>query len=161
MEKTLKINLASGQRYLDGYLNIDDLSMNPGEYVDVEIDVFKFAMKDESVEEIRLHHFMMYIPYNKAHFILKKWYKWLVPGGKIIIETSDALVLAKRMLDDNASQSSTSQMFGYGDTAGHKWAWSRSMLQNELSLAGFKDFIIEDGGSHNRPDRDFTITATK
>ena len=61
----MKLNLASGQMYLDGYINVDNKSMYHGNMkVDKEADVFTLEWENNTVEEIILSHFEMYISSN-------------------------------------------------------------------------------------------------
>jgi predicted SAM-dependent methyltransferase len=157
------INLACGKRYIPStsefqWLNIDDGSMNPNEKFDIKANIFSFNVQKESVDEILLCHFMMYVTPEKAKKLLKKWFGWLKKGGKLIIETSDSKKLAQMILEDPTK---IEQMFGYGDTAGHKWSWTTKTLTPLLYEAGFTLCEDKDGGFHNRPDRDLTIVATK
>ena len=47
----MKLNLASGQMYLDGYINIDNKSMYYGNMkVDKEADVFTLECENNTVE---------------------------------------------------------------------------------------------------------------
>ena len=58
----MKLNLASGQMYLDGYINIDNMSMYNGSMkVDKQADIFTLDWEDNTVDEIILSHFAMYI----------------------------------------------------------------------------------------------------
>jgi predicted SAM-dependent methyltransferase len=155
----MKVNLASGRRYLDGYTNVDNLSMNPNAKVDVVADIRKFNLPKNSVDEIFLNHFMMYLTPSVALRLFKRWYRWLKDGGKLIIETSDSKKLAKMIIDNPLM---VEQMFGYGDTAGHKWSYCEETLVSLLiDQVGFSHVEIVDGGTHERPDRDITVTCTK
>ena len=102
MEEVTKINLANGRKYLEGYLNVDNLSMNPNEKADEVADIFTYdndSFKDK-IEEIRLHHFMMYVLPEEAEILFKRWYDWLKEGGILIIETSHAQRIANMIMRD-------------------------------------------------------------
>lgn len=159
MEKTLKINLASGRQYLKGYINVDDGSMNPKRKLDVKADIFKYNdISKNKVDEILLSHFMMYVTPKDALRLFKRWYGWLKPNSELIIETSDARSIAMMILVDDEN---IGQMFGYGATAGHKWSYTPEALKKLLRQAGFKITCVSRGGSHGRLFRDFTVIATK
>ncbi len=157
MEKVTKINLASGRNYFKGYLNVDDGSMNPKNRRDVTANIFKFLRKSNRFDEILLSHFMMYVVPEEANILFKRWYGWLKKDGKLIIETSDARSISLMIL----FQGKVGQMFGYGDTAGHRWSYTPSSVKKLLREAGFNKFSVSRGGTHGRIFRDFTITATK
>ena len=68
----VKLNLASGQQYIDGYINIDNKSMYQGNMqVDREGDIFTLEWEDNSVDEILLSHFAMYIGLEEMPILLK------------------------------------------------------------------------------------------
>ena len=49
----MKLNLASGQHYIPGYINIDNKSMYHGNMqIDKEADVFTLEWEDNTVDEI-------------------------------------------------------------------------------------------------------------
>jgi len=158
MEKATKVNLASGRMYMKGYLNVDNLSMNPGQKVDKKADVLKVSFKASQFNEVLVCHFLMYVTPSEARKLFKRCYKWLKPKGELIIETSDALRIAEMILSDPER---VDQMFGYGATAGHKWSWTAKTLKPLLKEAGFKRVVVSKGGLHNRPDRDITLICTK
>ena len=57
----MKLNLASGQMYLEGYINVDNQSMYHGNMnVDKVADIFELEWEDNTVDEIILSHFAMH-----------------------------------------------------------------------------------------------------
>lgn len=165
MEKTIKLNLASGKDYRDGYINIDNGSMYDGK-VDINADVFTLEYEENKVNEILVSHFMMYVDTFKAPVLLEKWNKWLKPNGLLIIETGDLKKLCNTILStDNPDiingTNGVMQMFGWANTKGHKWCWCLDTLKPLLENAGFTIIKVYDGGLHNRPGRDITIIAIK
>lgn len=162
----IKLNLASGQMYIDGYVNIDDQSMYSDSKVDMKANIFSLRWPKGSVDEILLSHFMMYIHPDKAPLLLKRWFGWMKSGGIMIIETGDVKKIAKNILESSDANfingdSGVSQLFGWGNTKGHKWAWCKETLELLLRDAGF--IIVSSGneGLHKRPDRDFNIICKK
>lgn len=163
----MKLNLASGQHYLEGYINVDNKSMYHGNMqVDKEADVFTLEWENNTVDEIILSHFAMYIGYKEMNVLLKRWFGWLKEGGRIVIETGNVKAIAKHILESkDASEINNAngvmQLFGWETTAGHKWAWCPETLGDLLFKAGFKEVEIGDGFFHNNPKRDFLIVGTK
>jgi hypothetical protein len=163
----VKLNLASGQMYLEGYINIDNASMYHGNMrVDKQADVFTLEWEKESVDEILLSHFAMYIGYKDMSSLLSRWYGWLKPGGKLIIETGNVKAVAKHILDNTDpneinGSNGVMQLFGWETTAGHKWAWCPETLAQLMFEAGFNDLQSGDGHFHSNPVRDFLIVGTK
>ncbi len=165
MEKTtqVKYNLACGNDYREGYINVDNGSML-GNKFDVYSDIFEFRINRNSADEILLSHFMMYLIPENALRLFERWYFGLKKGGCLVIETQDLKKLAKIITKSNSSAEINSQVvqfYGAGKTKGHYWTWCEDTLIPLLKYVGFKDFEIEDGGYHGRSDRDLTIIATK
>ena len=163
----MKLNLASGQMYLDGYINIDNLSMYHGNMkVDKKGDVFTLEWENNTVDEILLSHFAMYIGLEEMGELLSKWYKWLKKDGMIVIETGNVKSIAKFILEnDNADlingSNGVMQLFGWQTTAGHKWAWCPETLADLMNKTGFETIEVGEGYFHNNKTRDFLIVGTK
>jgi len=163
----MKLNLASGQMYLDGYINIDDLSMYHGNMnVDQQADVFTLEWENNTVEEIILSHFAMYIGFKEMEILLRRWNGWLKNNGRIIIETGNVKSIAQHILDNTDpneinGSNGVMQLFGWETTAGHKWAWCPETLGQLMIDTGFKEVEVGDGHFHNNPKRDFLIVGTK
>ncbi len=163
----MKLNLACGQMYLDGYINIDNLSMYNGSMrVDQQGDVFTLEWEDNTVDEILLSHFAMYIGLEEMPILLKRWYGWLKEGGRLIIETGNVKSIAKYILENDDPDlingpKGVMQLFGWQTTAGHKWAWCPETLAQQFFNAGFTDIGYGDGIYHQNPERDFIIVGTK
>ena len=163
----MKLNLASGKMYLEGYINIDNMSMYDGNMkVDKQADIFTLEWEDNTGDEIILSHFAMYIELNQMNQLLKKWYGWLKDGGKIIIETGDVKAISKYILETDDpdlinGSNGVMQLFGWESTKGHKWAWCEQTLGMSLFEAGFKDIKTGRGYFHNNPIRDFLIIGIK
>lgn len=86
--------------YIDGYINIDNKSMYHGDMrVDVVQDIFTLQWENNSVDEILLSHFAMYISYQEMSVLLKRWYNWLRKGGRLIMETGNVKSIAKTILE--------------------------------------------------------------
>jgi hypothetical protein len=163
----MKLNLASGQMYLDGYLNIDNKSMYYGQMrVDKEADVFTLEWENNVVDEIVLSHFAMYISFQEMKVLLKRWNGWLKNGGRLIIETGNLKAIAKHILESNDpneinGSNGVKQLFGWETTAGHKWCWCPETLGHLMYEAGFSLVESGEGYFHSNPKRDFLIVGTK
>lgn len=163
----MRLNLASGQDYRPGYINIDNKQMYGGQmHVDKVADVFTLEWEDNTVDEILLSHFAMYISLEQMPNLLRRWYKWLNKGGKLIIETGNVKSIAKFILENDDPNllngpNGVMQLFGWQTTAGHKWAWCPETLGYLLYEVGFE--TVEQGEAifHKNPVRDFLLVATK
>ena len=168
MEKTpVKLNLASGAFPLPGYINIDNKSQYDGDFkVDVEADVLKLEWEADSVDEILVVHFIMYLTPSELVALLARWYGWLKKGGKLVIETGNLKTIAVKIAStDNPDvingDKCLKQLFGWETTAGHKWAWCPENLLPLLEEACFKYLDVGPGVFHDNPERDFMVVATK
>lgn len=161
----IKLNLASGDRYIENYINIDNQSMSSNK-VDIKADITTLKWQNNSVDEILLSHFMMYLEPEKALQLFKRWFGWLKEDGQIIIENGDIKKVAKIILESNDPDiingfNGLKQIFGWKETKGHKWAWCEENITPLLVQAGFTLLSITDGIIHHNPERDFLITAAK
>ena len=169
----MKINLASGELYLPGYINIDNKSHYGHAPVDLIADVFDLELPESILDEIIVSHFAMYImggpdsnqEPNQMRQLLMRWHSWLKPGGKLVMETGNLKYIAKFILECNdpaelQGSKGIKQLFGYGNTYGHKWAWCPEILTPMFSEVGFVDINVQPGVFHSK-ERDFLIVGTK
>jgi predicted SAM-dependent methyltransferase len=88
-----KLHLGCGERYLEGYVNIDfpetEHSVMQGMRPDVLADIRQLEYPAQSVDEVRLHHVFEHFDRATALRLLIDWREWLVPGGLLHIETPD------------------------------------------------------------------------
>ena len=162
MEK-VKINLGSGEDYKFGYLNVDNGLMFPNAKLDLTKDIKDFNTLSNSVDEILLSHVVMYYRPEELQPLLRKWYSWLKPRGKLIIETIDIRKVAKILLSHGSQEKinayGLTNLFGNEQTGPHRWGWSEKALRDELYKAGFDKLKVEKGDK--KPKRDFKIIAIK
>lgn len=161
----IKLNLASGKDYREGYVNVDDLSMSENE-CDLQADIKEMTWEYGTVDEILLSHFMMYVDTFEAPVLFNKFWRWLKPGGKLIIVTGDLKKVAQNILDsDNPSiingTNGAMQLFGWANTKGHTWAWCYETLAPLLKDAGFEMAEVLHNSWKGRADRDITLTLIK
>lgn len=142
-----KLHLGCGRRYLDGYINIDypptEHSVQSEIKVDQYADILKLWYPKNSVHEIRLHHVFEHFPRQIALGLLCRWNDWLVPGGKLWIETPDIMASARALVSPFASESTRSQIlrhiFGSHEShwAAHWDGWYKSRFAQTLSAFGY------------------------
>ena len=169
----MKINLASGELCLPGYINIDNKSPYGHAPVDLIADVFELELPNSIIDEIVVSHFAMYImggPDSNEHpnqmrQLLMRWYQWLKPGGKLVMETGNLKYIAKFILECNdplelQGSKGIKQLFGYGNTYGHKWVWCPEILVPMFNDVGFINVTVQPGVFHSK-ERDFLIVGSK
>jgi predicted SAM-dependent methyltransferase len=88
-----RLHLGCGERYLDGYVNVD---YPPSEHTvqvtspaDELADITRLEYDPGSIAEIRLHHVFEHFDRPTALRLLVDWHEWLADGGRLTIETPD------------------------------------------------------------------------
>lgn len=162
MEETKKINLACGNQYIEGFINIDDCSMFDCK-VDMKADIKTLEWNKNSLEEIRLSHFVMYLRPEELQPLLRKWCSWLKPQGILDIETSDikkvSRIVASVSMPDIVHNHGLINLFGNEQTSPHRWGWSSQTLSLELYRSGFSS--IKQSKQVKKTLRDFRLIAIK
>ncbi len=151
----MKLHLGCGQRYLDGYVNIDfPLSSHTAQtesVADLHADIIMLKYTPESVSEVRLHHVFEHFPRPVACGLLACWYSWLKPGGVIHIEVPDFSGAARIMLNPLNSFKKRAvaerHLFGSHEAswAVHCEGYSPWLLNKMLPVFGFK--VIKMSGN--------------
>lgn len=143
-----KLHLGCGQRYLDGYINIDfplvEHSVQDSSIADIHADILGLTNSLESIDEVRLHHVFEHFPRPIACALLASWYSWLKPGGVLHVEVPDFSKTAKIMLNPFCSFKKRAvaerHLFGSHEArwAMHCEGYTPMMLKNMLSVFGFQ-----------------------
>ncbi len=89
----MRLHLGCGQRYLDGYVNIDfpasehmvTVQRPPDRYADIA----DLRFEKGTIDEVRLHHVFEHFARPQACAFLVAWRSWLKPGGKLRVEVPD------------------------------------------------------------------------
>jgi SAM-dependent methyltransferase len=149
---------------LEGYVNIDAW---PAPGVDVVSDVRELAYDDNSVDEVVMFHCIEHFSLDDACALIRKVYRWLKPGGHVIIEGPDVFKAVK-----NCPTGEFDAIRGiFGDLADlrkgkdgyqHKWGWTGALMQQELASVGFNLGEVEAGISHAPHEwRDYRVVGFK
>jgi len=153
----LKLHLGSGEKYLEGYINIDFPSSKHTLIVpkaDVYKDIRDLEYPENSVDEIRSHHLFEHFSRVEAIDLLLKWRKWLKPEGILRIETPDFSRSAIFFIVGNFSEKMQLARHIFGsqeaDWAYHLDYWDKQKFKFFLKKFGFyqlrfkkyPDFII-------------------
>jgi len=148
--KEIKLHLGCGEKYLEGYVNID---YPPLEHTvmsvkaDVYQDVRTLKYEENSVDEVRSHHIFEHFPRAEALKLLSEWRRWLKPGGKLVIETPDFEESAKSYiwaLSYKRKMELGRHIFGSHEA---RWAyhydfWDKVKFRHTLKKFGFKNIRI-------------------
>ena len=148
MEEPIKLHLGCGQRYLEGYLNID---FPPSEHtvqteakVDQYADIRELNYPRASVGEVRLHHVFEHFTRPVALALLAAWNVWLEPEGTLRIEVPDFDRTARRVLSPLTSERrrgvALRHIFGSQEAAWalHCEGWSKRRLARAAKAFGFR-----------------------
>jgi predicted SAM-dependent methyltransferase len=89
----MKLHLGCGQRYLQGYTNIDfpleQHTVQQKSIADELCDLRELHYPAETIAEVRCHHVFEHFPKAEAAALLAAWNSWLKDGGIVHIEVPD------------------------------------------------------------------------
>lgn len=80
----INVHLGSGDRRLDGYVNVDLYAP-----ADVKADLRDVDFPAESVAEVLCVHAIEHITQAEAVALFRRIARWLVSGGRVVFETPD------------------------------------------------------------------------
>jgi len=143
----MKLHLGCGQKYLEGYVNIDfpssEHSVQEKSVADVHADLLALCYPVGSVDEVRLHHVFEHFPRPVACALLASWGSWLREAGVIHIEVPDFTRTARAILSPFSSlkKQAVAERHLFGSHEAH-WAvhcegYTPRLLEAMLASAGF------------------------
>jgi len=158
----MKLHLGCGERYLEGYRNIDfpssHHSVQKKTVADEQTNILTLQYPAETIEEVRLHHVFEHFPRPTALALIACWNSWLQPGGRIHLEVPDIKRQMQVLLDPSSSLHekllSVRHVFGSheADWAYHYEGYTPENLQFLLEAYGFEITRLEKNswmGTHN------------
>ena len=147
----MKLHLGCGHNYMEGWVNID----GPKDelcYDDLKADVHA-RIEDldysSSVDEILMNAVFEHFPRHVAIMQLRKFYKWLKPGGKLTILVPDfwgTVKMLKKSRSPKEQQFWFRHLYGPQDTiqfGTHYDAFGVDKLKWIFSIVGFNDYESE------------------
>lgn len=140
-----RVHLGCGDVYRRGYLNVD---LPPKDGVaagtsrpDLESDVTSVSCPPDTLAEVRLHHLFEHFERAQALALLLRWYRWLQPGGQLLIETPDFEGCIANFSDRSVAEQGVilRHIFGSQEApwAQHRDGWSASRFRYVLGELGF------------------------
>ncbi len=144
----MKLHLGCGQRYFEGYVNIDypmtEHTVQEKSVADVQADLLKLKYSAGEIEEVRLHHVFEHFSRPVACALLSNWYSWLKVGGTVHIEVPDFEKTGKAALSafKNSKMKHIALRHIFGSQEAH-WAvhfegYSKDLLSDMLERFGYK-----------------------
>jgi GT2 family glycosyltransferase/predicted SAM-dependent methyltransferase len=164
----LRLHLGCGERYLEGYVNIDlpaaSHTVQSGKTPDLHVDFTTMRYAASSVDEVRLHHVFEHFDRSTALRLLIEWYEWLREGGKLVIETPDVAASLQGLADSASPElqfRTLRHLFGSHEAewALHKDGWYARKFEIYLRELGYQIVACKPNswqGTHN-----ITVTAIK
>jgi|SRR5882672_8643874 len=143
----MKLHLGCGQRYLDGYVNIDfpasEHTVQVESVADRHADLLSLTYPEGGIDEIRLHHVFEHFARHTACALAASWQSWLKNGGQLRIEVPDLVLTGLAGFNPFASFRrrcvAERHLFGSheADWAAHKEAYSVGQLRKLVQAFGF------------------------
>lgn len=105
-EESVRLNLGSGHKELDGYINIDIKNDDPA---------YPLEFDDGSVDEIRASHILEHFSHRDIAKVISNWVSKLKPGGIMKIAVPDFRKIAERYLQGKKVNAVGYIMGGHAD----------------------------------------------
>lgn len=144
----MKLHLGCGQRYIDGYVNIDfplnNHSVQKKSVADKHMDLLLLSYKKNEIDEIRLHHVFEHFMRPTACALIASWHSWLKTGGIVRIEVPDlqksGSIITSFFTSKKAKMKSIRHIFGSheADWAIHCEGYTPKTLVKLLEMFSFK-----------------------
>ncbi len=149
-QANLKLHLGCGEKYLEGYVNID-FPETEHPLMNVKADLYQdirtLDYPENSIAEIRNHHVFEHFSRAAALKILLLWRKMLKVGGILHIETPDFELCARKFLLANFQDRLRLGRHIMGSQEA-KWAyhfdfWYAQKFRFVLAELGFEEIKIK------------------
>jgi predicted SAM-dependent methyltransferase len=96
--RAMRINLGSGERPLEGWVNVDALPDAPG--VDVVADIVEpLPFDSASADALYASHLLEHVSTDDVPGVLAEWRRVLRPGGVLMIAVPDLEVIARMIVE--------------------------------------------------------------
>lgn len=158
----IRLNLGSGPRKLDGWVNVDILGMDPDLHWDLRRGI---PFPDSSVEATFLEHVLEHFRTGDALRILEECRRVLVPGGIVRAGVPDFGLYIRSYVGDRETlerlrPGRPTPLLAVGEVVlqhGHRSVWDAETLTRALEEAGFVDVRARpfgDSALEPAPDTD-------
>jgi ubiquinone/menaquinone biosynthesis C-methylase UbiE len=161
----MKIHVGSGNKYLEGWFNVDiDVRLHADAHSPAD-DLNMVA--DGSADVVMAIHLFEHLYPWEVDKALTEWRRVLKPGGELILEMPDIIKAAKNLLAGTTDNMSMWAIYGDPHSENpfytHKWGWHPLSIKLKLDQHEFKNFREERPQFHGRgrKHRDMRVVATK
>lgn len=143
-----KLHLGCGNRYLEGYINID---IRSGANVDIVADIRNLNFEPESVDLIYNCAVLEHFGRHEWFDILKHWTSLLKPNGKMYISTTDFDALVERYKNSKSLEELLGFLIGGQkyEYDFHGMVFNFDILFKAMQSLGFKDIQRYDWRTHD------------
>jgi predicted SAM-dependent methyltransferase len=152
MEKKVKLHLGCGQKYLEGYVNIDfptsEHTVQQTSVADEFHNLYILTYKTETINEVRLHHVFEHFERVVACAFMAAWNSWLELGGILHIEVPDFEMSFKKNFSFTARKKyegvALRHIFGSQEAswAVHYEGYSKKRLEKVFESFGFETIFV-------------------
>jgi hypothetical protein len=174
VNQEVRLNLGCGDKFLEGYLNIDVAPSRKGVAPDLIADLRNIPIDPGTADEVLAVHVIEHFYLWEAHQVITHWRSLLKPGGMIIIECPNILTAARELISDESLASDGTSKRGqlamwpmYGDPGWkdplmcHKWGYTPLSLIQLLSECEFKNVHQEPAQFKKKDPRDMRIVGVR
>lgn len=126
---------------------------------------------DDSIDRVRMCHFLEHIRHLRARELLKDIYRVLKTGGTLEIIVPDLTEACKKYLKEGEERRTMWGIYGgqeeesyrlHLDEATHYWGYNAETLGKELQIAGFsKISILPERQGSDGENKELRMLATK
>lgn len=178
---SINLNLGSGGRPIDGWINIDnfdyeknDTSRSASIY-DIKMDIRDLDVEDNSVDKILLVHVLEHFVRWETKKMVQQFQKKIKPGGLLIVEMPDLDKCIEWYLKGkNAPHINTplgpmnmgkTQFYGNQwnelDYETHRYVWTMNEFCHLLMEEGFEIAQANHDAKFHKKDRDMFVVGRK
>lgn len=136
----LRVNLGCGNRYLDGWCNVDLYA----ERVDTRQDMRTVEFLPGSVAEVLCVHAIEHLTRIDGANLLGRMLRWCAPGGRVVIETPDLSKCCDLLESANWPQRVAGLKGIFGGRGGDKVAWA-AWLEKTADNETLRKRVVEWG----------------